>query len=113
VALMALSLGRPVLLPRSDTALALGAEVGPAWVLTYEPPLAAADLVEGLRRASIAADSGGPDLSGREWPEGIAAHRRAYLAALAGRRGLRARRGAAVRPTERPARRPETLEATR
>ncbi|MDQ1513411.1 MAG: beta,4-mannosyltransferase, partial [Microbacteriaceae bacterium] len=40
-ALLALSLGRPVLMPRTDTTSWLQQEVGEDWLLTYEPPLTA------------------------------------------------------------------------
>lgn len=65
--LLALSLDRPVLVPRNAVTDALAAEVGEAWVQRYDGALgpghlaAAQDAVRGL--------AGRPDLSGREWPE--------------------------------------------
>lgn len=72
-ALLALSLGRPVLVPRTDHTRALADEVGTGWVRTYEGPLTAGDLrsaLAGLRAARagtapLMADE--PDLSRREW----------------------------------------------
>jgi len=78
--LLALSLGRPVLLPDSPATRALQAEVGEAWVRLYSGALAPDDLV-----AAVGAPlpAGRPDLSTREWPE-IGASHSAFLASAAG-----------------------------
>lgn len=77
--LLALSLGRPVLVPDNAATAAIAAEVGEQWVRRYEGELDAkclgAALAEGI-------PSGLPDLSTREWPVVAAAHREAYRRAL-------------------------------
>lgn len=101
--LLALSLGRPVLVPRTPVTDDLAAEVGAAWVQRYDGDLssshlsaalsAVAGLAEGARLTGGADGAGphGPDLSARGWPAAGAAHARAYAAALAAR-PVRARR---------------------
>ena len=46
--LVALSLDRPVLIPRSARTLAFAEEIGPGWVHTYEPPISADALTSAL-----------------------------------------------------------------
>jgi beta-1,4-mannosyltransferase len=65
--LLALSLGRPVLVSSNPTIEDVAEEVGPGWVITFRGELDADVLADGLRRARGRAD-GGPDLSRREWP---------------------------------------------
>jgi beta-1,4-mannosyltransferase len=66
--LLALSLARPVLVPRGDTADALAAEVGDNWVLRYDTPLTGEKLADALCRAHVALNSATvPDLAGRDW----------------------------------------------
>lgn len=66
--LLALSLGRPVLMPASTIADRLSREVGPGWVHTYSGPLtgqclrSAIDSLRSMPPAGIR-----PDLAGREW----------------------------------------------
>ena len=79
--LLALSLGRPVLVPRSVANAALAAEVGAEWVRLYDGPLRAEILQQALRDdpprpASL------PDLSRRDWPALGAQHHATYVAAL-------------------------------
>lgn len=79
--LLALSLGRPVLVPRSAANAALAAEVGAEWVRLYDGPLQAEILDRALRddtprRAAL------PDLSRRDWPALGAQHYATYVAAL-------------------------------
>lgn len=65
--LVALSLGRPVLVPRSISNTALAEEVGPGWVHQYDGELTA-DLLEGTLasvRSSPATEL--PLLDGRDW----------------------------------------------
>lgn len=66
-ALLALSLGRPVLVPDTAVNRDLAAEVGAGWVQLVDGPLDAG----ALRRAldAVAELRGQPDLSRREWPE--------------------------------------------
>lgn len=86
--LLALSLDRPVLVPRNEANQLLADEVGPGWVqqfdgeLTGDALLAAVSVVRRPRAAS-------PDLSRRDWTVTGAAHRDAYLQALSIRRGRR------------------------
>lgn len=82
--LAALSLDRPVLVPRNAPNEALAAEVGPEWVQMYDGEL------DGERlRAALAAvrqiTTERPDLSRREWDDAGAAHAHAYRSALRAR----------------------------
>jgi beta-1,4-mannosyltransferase len=61
-ALLALTLGRPVLLPRTPTFEDLAARVGDAWVRLYDPPLRGSDLVRIGREPA-----GEPDLGWCDW----------------------------------------------
>lgn len=69
-ALLALSLDRPVLVPRSPSTSALAAEVGAGWVTLYDGPLTPGHLDSSLHglRAGRHGMSPRPDLSRREWP---------------------------------------------
>ncbi|MHC9046427.1 glycosyltransferase family protein [Microbacterium saperdae] len=95
--LAALSLDRPVLVPRNDPNEALAREVGPEWVQMYDGELDGPGLLRALQSVrEITADR--PDLSRREWADAGAAHAAAYRAALRGRRAggrPRGRTGAA------------------
>ena len=73
--LYALSVGRPVLAPRSPSNEAIAREVGESWLMLYEGPLTAAILREALNRVP---PSGSPDLSRRDWATGIALHIACY-----------------------------------
>lgn len=64
--LLALSLDRPVLVPRNDVTESLADEVGRQWVLTYEPPLSA-EILRSALAGSSAVGSGSPDLTSRDW----------------------------------------------
>lgn len=66
-ALLALSLGRPVLLPLNDATRALASELGEQWVRLYENPLEAADLNEALTATAELRSGDRPDLSRRDW----------------------------------------------
>lgn len=85
--LAALSLDRPVLVPRNDTNEALAREVGPAWVHMYDDDLDADDLLVAWRAASEL--TGAPDLSRREWADAGRAHAAAFRAAAAAKRATR------------------------
>ncbi len=84
-ALVALSLGRPVLIPDSDTGRALRDEVGADWVRLFEGPLTGATLADALA-ATRTPPPGSPDLSARTWPAVREAHARVYRRALELRR---------------------------
>ena len=66
--LLALSLDRPVLVPRNAVTGALAHEVGASWVTMFDPPLDASTLGQALDEIGRAERAGSPDLSGREWP---------------------------------------------
>jgi hypothetical protein len=79
--LAALSMGRPVLVPRNQANEALAREVGAEWVHMYDgDDLDAETLVSSWQAASALA--GTPDLSRREWADAGRAHRDAFRAAV-------------------------------
>ena len=81
--LLALSLGRPVLVPSNLTTEAVAAEVGRAWVMTFEGPLSAAVITDALNQsAALAATGQRPDLSARDWTSAGVQHVAAYEAAV-------------------------------
>lgn len=80
VALAALSLSRPVLMPANDATRALAAEIGSDWVRLYESELTAEVLDAELDLA--ASLTGEPDLSARRWSETGAAHLAAFREAV-------------------------------
>lgn len=87
--LLALSLDRPVLVPRTSTTSALAQEVGPEWVLTYDAELTAERLAAALLAVRRTGPStSGPDLSARDWPALAEQHARVYRRAAADRRTL-------------------------
>lgn len=89
--LAALSLDRPVLVPRNEPNEALAAEVGAEWVQMYDGEIDGRALLDALR-AVRGIDAARPDLSRREWADAGAAHAAAYRAALRARRaGVRPR----------------------
>lgn len=67
-AITALSLNRPVLVPRNSSTDALAAEVGEAWVIRYSGELTAEIIESALAQAQTTLQSNGPDLSLRDWP---------------------------------------------
>lgn len=78
--LMALSLGRPVLVPDNPVNRDLIAEVGGGWITTFTPPLTGADLETALRNSPLS-DGGAtpaPHLPRREWAESARMHVQAY-----------------------------------
>ncbi|MDH5835572.1 glycosyltransferase [Luteimonas kalidii] len=81
--LLALSLGRPVLAPRSPANAAIADEVGHGWVHLYEGELAPSVLADALARTRAGGRTSLPDLSRREWPAIGLAHLAAYRDALA------------------------------
>ncbi len=82
-ALLALSLDRPVLLPRGPVALDLAREVGPGWVFGYSGELTGQDLLEAVHavRRGHAQRRGRPNLSARGWAAAGAEHARVYRCA--------------------------------
>lgn len=67
VALLALSLARPILVPDNDVTRDLAAEVGPGWVQTFVGEITAEVLADAIAHAGTA--EGQPDLSARGWDD--------------------------------------------
>jgi len=89
-AMLALSLGRPILVPSNPVTEALKVEVGRGWVFTYRGVLTAALLGGALARCRVEHPAGStarPDLSARAWSVIADQHREAYAAALSLLRG--------------------------
>lgn len=82
-ALLALSLGRAVLVPDNDVTRDLAAEVGDTWVRRFASPLTPEVLADAVH--DLPSDDARPDLSAREWEPIGRAHRDLYERAL-GRR---------------------------
>jgi beta-1,4-mannosyltransferase len=88
--LLALSLDRPVLVPRSAVTVALEAEVGADWVHVYDgrgEGLTPDVVRQALKAVRECPATSSPDLSRRRWPRIAAEHAAVYRAAL--RRGRR------------------------
>ncbi|KQY23221.1 hypothetical protein ASD16_11720 [Cellulomonas sp. Root485] len=66
-AVLALSLGRPILVPEIGALPELAAVVGPDWVKTYSGSLDGACLERALEWASADRDEAGPDLAELDW----------------------------------------------
>src|SRR5690606_12196493 len=66
-ALLALSIGRPILVPRTSLNDALANEVGPEWVMRYDEPLTAEILAHAAHSASHLPVDSSPDLRERSW----------------------------------------------
>ncbi len=86
--LVALSLGRPVLAPRSPTNELLAQEVGEAWVNMYDGELTGEIVRDTLRLVRSGARSAVPSLKERDWPVIGKQHHEAYLRARVRRKGL-------------------------
>ncbi len=84
--LAALSLNRPVLVPRTAVNEELSTEVGPGWITMFDGELTASDL-RAFAEVVRALPSGEPDLSARNWDRAGVAHRDAFAKAVAHRRG--------------------------
>ncbi|WP_407279873.1 GDP-mannose--glycolipid 4-beta-D-mannosyltransferase [Aromatoleum evansii] len=82
--LLALSLNRPVLVPRNEANEALAEEVGPGWVYMYDGDLDRDTLIGALWQVRNVQRAPMPDFSRREWADAGARHYRAYLAAIRG-----------------------------
>ncbi len=87
--LVALSLNRPVLVPRSPSNESLAEEVGPGWVHMYDGDLSADALTRTLDAVRWAETEEVPRLSGRDWPTLGRETYQAYLRAI---RAARSRR---------------------
>lgn len=85
--LAALSLDRPVLVPRNPVLDELAAEVGERWVLRYSGELTTEDLRRSIQAADALTHGDRPDLSARDWADCGAQHRAAFAAALDRLRG--------------------------
>lgn len=79
--LLALSLSRPVLVPRTDANVAIAEEVGSEWVRLFDGTLDAQTLSEVLR-SQFESVAVAPDLSRRDWPALGERHYHTYLSAL-------------------------------
>jgi glycosyltransferase involved in cell wall biosynthesis len=84
-ALLALSLGRPVLVPDNDVNRALAEEVGASWVRRYSGELDSGDIENALDATRALAAAAKPDLSRRSWTNVGEEHLRVYLAATRAR----------------------------
>lgn len=78
--LLALSLDRPVLVPRNQITDELADEVGSIWVQRYDGQLSMAAIATAM--AAVATVAGRPDLSEREWRVSGERHASAYRIAL-------------------------------
>ncbi|MFY0407473.1 glycosyltransferase [Solicola sp. PLA-1-18] len=87
--IVALSMDRPVLVPRHATTEALAREVGPGWVFTFDQPLTAADLEETLRSLRTNPPADRPDLSARDWHEVARGYAATYQEAIDAHRSHR------------------------
>lgn len=86
-ALAALSLGRPVLVPRNAANTALAEEVGALWVQQFDGDLTAEALLAAVAEVRRIPNGARPDLSQRDWERSGEAHAEAYRQAVALRRG--------------------------
>lgn len=78
VVLVALSLCRPIIVPRSPTTEALLQEVGSEWVRLYDGSLQAEDLSSAQDWAALTPMMPPPNLAGRSWAAIRARHAEAY-----------------------------------
>ena len=84
VLLVALSLGRPVIVPASAANDALAAEVGEGWIIRYQGAFDAEALRSSLAALrSTPADRPAPDLRSRDWSAVAAGYAEAFRAARA------------------------------
>ena len=66
-ALLALSMGRPIIVPKTDATDLLASEFGEQWVIRYVGDLNEAMLGECLERLASLPTASAPDMSAREW----------------------------------------------
>ncbi len=81
-ALVALSLDRPILVPRTPSNTALQQEVGEEWVLAYDGELTDAILTAAIERAGRRDPASRPRMEGRDWDEVGRQHRDVYREAI-------------------------------
>lgn len=88
VALTALSLDVPVIMPDVPASAALQQEIGSGWVILYEEPLTANGLLDALRTLRLRQANRGerPGLSLRDWSLGGRLHLDVYNRALSAKR---------------------------
>lgn len=79
--LAALSLHRPVLVPRNEVNELLSREVGVGWVYLYDGVLTAEHLTSSLASLRVCPPPSMPDLSDRDWSIAGKRHRQAFLEA--------------------------------
>ena len=65
--LVAMSLGRPVLAPRTPANSALAAEVGPGWIIEYDGELETETILDAVAQVRTQPRGDMPDLSERDW----------------------------------------------
>lgn len=87
--LAALSLDRPVLVPRNEVNEQLSAEVGSVWVQMYDEDVTGSDLLRALDAVSVLPEGERPDLHLREWSTTASDHATAYRTAQQIKRGHR------------------------
>ncbi|PPH44526.1 hypothetical protein C5D09_13115 [Rathayibacter sp. AY1C9] len=85
--LVALSLGRPILVPRTPTNTALAEEVGSDWVIEYDGELTPELITAALERTRARPPEGLPALSGRDWDVLGLQLKKAYEGAIATKKG--------------------------
>jgi glycosyltransferase involved in cell wall biosynthesis len=85
--LMALSLGRPVLVPGNRVNAELQREVGPGWVHTFDGQLEPEDIIRTLKEIRDVGAPAAPSFKNREWHEAAEKHLLAYRQAVSIRRG--------------------------
>jgi beta-1,4-mannosyltransferase len=83
VVFVALSLGRPVLAPRSAVNTELADEVGPGWLMQYDGELTPELLVSTLEKVRGQGRTEAPALTGRDWPTVGRRHAETYRRAVA------------------------------
>jgi beta-1,4-mannosyltransferase len=93
-ALTALSLDRPVLVPRNEVNDRLAEEVGGVWVQEFSGELTGQDIERALDSVRSLTDDDRPDLSAREWADAGVQHVAAYRRAIVIRKGRSGVRGA-------------------
>ena len=84
--LLALSLGRPVLVPLNEVNKALADEVGPGWVHTFIGVLRPDDLTSTLIQVRAGTRTESPDLSRRTWEAVGLQHREVFRESILERR---------------------------
>ncbi|MGM1029610.1 MAG: glycosyltransferase [Actinomycetota bacterium] len=84
--LAALSLDRPVLVPRNPVNESLAREVGEPWVQMYDGELCGEQLLDALEDVAAIPPDAAPDLTRRNWDRTAADHATAYRAAVQAKR---------------------------